>query len=297
MGTPAFAVPSLKALHAAKHEVAFVVTNPDRPQGRSREPVAPPVKEAARELGLEVYQPEKVKGDARLEVLKSAGVDLAVVVAFGQILPKAIRESPGLGYMINLHASLLPRHRGAAPVAGALLAGDTKSGDSVQKIEKELDAGPLLASRELAIDPQDTRGSLETKLATLGAGLLVECVAKIERGEAVFVPQDASKATHQGKIETPQAAIDWKKTPEEIERLVRAMVPDPIAWFDSRWGKLQVLKAKIALRPPRAVQFLLPGQAADTVGEDLIVATGDDGFLALSTVRLAGKSEMSGAAF
>jgi methionyl-tRNA formyltransferase len=296
-GTPAFAVPSLEGLVAAGHEIKLVVTNPDRPQGRSKAPIAPPVKEAALARGLALHQPAAVKGDRRLETLgKELAIELGVVVAYGQFLPKAVRESPRLGFMINLHASLLPRWRGAAPIASALRAGDSVTGVSIQRIEKELDAGPVLASREEPITATDTRATLEERLARIGADLLVDSVAKIARGWATFTPQDSARATHVGKIETPDAKIDILQPGIVLERLVRAMNPDPIAWLDLPSGRLQVLKASF-------VPFSLgdstddaPGTIAGVEGEALLVRTGE-GSLALEVVKPAGKREMSGAAY
>ncbi len=290
LGTPRFAVPSLRALVAAGHTVALVVTNPDRPQGRSREPVAPPVKDAALELGIPVHQPATVKGDARLERLRDEGIELGVVVAFGQFLPKPVRESPGRGFMINLHASLLPRWRGAAPIPAAIRAGDAVTGVSVQRIEKELDGGPVLASRDHLLESTDTRGSLEDKLSMVGAGLLVECVARIERGEAVFTPQDASSATHVGKIETEDAKLDLSRPAVELERLVRAMHPEPVAWIELPSGKLQVLRASLAGSASE------PFRIERVAGDALVIGTAE-GALALELVKPAGKREMTGAAF
>jgi methionyl-tRNA formyltransferase len=292
-GTPLFAVPSLDALAAAGHEIALVVTNPDRPQGRSRTPVAPPVKERALALGLPVHQPAAVKGDARLESLAREGIELGVVVAFGQFLPKPVRESPSLGYMINLHASLLPRWRGAAPIPAAIRAGDAVTGVSVQKVEKALDGGAVLASREHPLRGDETRRSLEDELSREGALLLATCVARIASGEAVFSLQDESGATHVGKIETADARLDLARPAAELERLVRAMDPDPIAWIELAPGqKLQVLRARpVALKTPRPA-----GEVDALSADDLVVATGDGG-LALARVRPAGKQEMSGAAW
>jgi methionyl-tRNA formyltransferase len=290
LGTPRFAVPSLRALIGAGHTVAVVVTNPDRPQGRSRERVPPPVKETALELGIPVHQPETVKGDARLEHLGDEGIELGVVVAFGQFLPKAVRESPGRGFMINLHASLLPRWRGAAPIPAAIRAGDPVTGVSVQRIEKELDGGPVLASREHVMVGTETRGSLEETLSAVGAALLVEAVGRIERGEAVFTPQDAPSATHVGKIETPDAKLDLARPAVELERLVRAMHPEPVAWIELPSGKLQVLRASLA-GPANQ-----PGRVERVAGDALVIGTAE-GALALELVKPAGKREMTGAAF
>jgi methionyl-tRNA formyltransferase len=293
LGTPAFAVPSLRALHAAGHAIALVVTNPDRPQGRSKEPVPPPVKEAALELGLALHQPAVAKGDARLEHLRDEGIELGVVVAYGQYLPKPVRESPSRGFMINVHASLLPRWRGAAPIPAAIRAGDAVSGVSVQRVEKALDGGPVLASREHVLVSGETRGSLEEKLSRLGAELVVSCVAAIERGEAVFTPQDEARATHVGKIETQDARLDLARPAVELERLVRAMDPEPAAWLELPSGRLQVVKARLAgpIRAGRA-----PGEIEAVTTDALVVATGE-GALALEAVKPAGKRAMSGGAY
>lgn len=292
-GTPRFAVPSLRALHGAGHAIALVVTNPDRPQGRSKQPVAPPVKEAALELGLPLYQPAapKLAGDARLEHLRDEGVELGVVVAYGMFLPKLVRESPSLGFTINLHASLLPRWRGASPISEAIRVGDEVSGVSVQRIEKEIDAGPVLASREHVLAPDETRGSLEEKLSAIGAELLVATVAKIAKGEHTFTPQDLAAVKHVGKIDAQQSRLDLARPAVELERLVRAMNPEPIAWLDLPSGRVQVVKARLAGETARP-----PGEVETVTKDALVVATGA-GALALEVVKPAGKREMSGAAF
>ncbi|HZU98998.1 MAG TPA: methionyl-tRNA formyltransferase [Planctomycetota bacterium] len=290
-GTPQFAVPSLRALPGAGHQVALVVTNPDRPQGRSRALVAPPVKEVALELGFPVHQPETVKGDSRLEHLRDEGVELGVVVAYGQFLPKLVRESPSRGFMVNVHASLLPRWRGAAPIPAAIRAGDKVSGVSVQRIEKELDGGPVLGSRQVALTGTETRGSLEESLSVLGAELLVECLRRIETGEAVFTPQDAAQATHVGKIEVEDARLDLAQSAASLERLVRAVHPEPIAWLDLPSGRLQVLRSHVE-GPARHAAGEVEALAKDA----LLVATGE-GALALDLVKPAGKREMTGAAW
>jgi methionyl-tRNA formyltransferase len=195
-GSDAFAVPSLEAALAAGHEVALVVTNPDRPKGRSGQPQPTPVKEAALRLGLRVEQPEGPPGAALVEALRAAGVELGVVVAFGSFLGRRVREAPSLGYSLNVHASLLPRWRGAAPDFWAILAGDRETGVTIQKVGAVLDGGEVLLRAATPIGADEPRGALRARLGVLGAELLVRALALVAAGEASFEAQDEAGVTH-----------------------------------------------------------------------------------------------------
>ena len=291
-GSDDFAVPSLRALAAAGHELGLVVTNPDRRRGRSSELLATPVKELALELGAPVVQPEGRPGDELATRLREAGLELGVVVAYGQFLTRAVRSAPGLGYSINLHGSLLPRWRGAAPVAAAIRAGDPVTGVSVQKVARRMDGGPVLARREEEVQPHDTRGALRERLSELGAELLVEAVAAISAGEARFEAQDEAQATYAGLLSKSDGLLDLSRPAVELERVVRACHPWPVAAVELGGARLQVLKAAVATGMTGAA----PGTVVSVSDQGLWIETGH-GALDLVEVRPTGKRAMSGAAY
>lgn len=230
-GTPAFAVPSLQALLAVGHDVAAVVTQPDRPQGRSRSTlVPPPVKEEALGFGLPVLQPEKPVGDAFVAQLSALRADLGVVVAYGHILRPHVLAIPPLG-MVNVHASLLPRWRGAAPIQWALHAGDTETGITIMRMEAGLDSGPMFLQRRIPITPADTGGSLTRQLAFEGAEALLEALPLVARG-VLPTPQDAALATLAPKIDRDTARIRWDRPAAVVDRHIRAFDPVPGAWCE-----------------------------------------------------------------
>ncbi len=205
MGTAAFAVPSLRALHAAHHRIELVVTQPDRPGHRLRV-TPPPVKVAALELGLEVFQPERIKAEESVARIASIAPELIVVVAYGQIIPRSILEIPPRG-VLNVHASLLPRHRGAAPINRAILAGDRVSGVTIMRMDEQMDHGPILSAREVEIGPEEDAVSLAERLAALGAELLVETIDRLD--EIRPVEQDHSRATFAPRLAKPEGELDW----------------------------------------------------------------------------------------
>jgi methionyl-tRNA formyltransferase len=229
-GTPAFAVPTLEALLAAGHEVAAVVTQPDRPQGRSRSQlVAPPVKTAACAAGLTVLQPEKPVGDVFLATLRALHAELGVVVAYGHILRPQVLEIPARG-MLNVHASLLPSLRGAAPIQWAIRNGDDETGVTIMQMEAGLDSGPTFVQRRTPIRPDDTAATLADRLSHLGAEALLETLALITKDGPAPVPQDHARATLAPKIGRETARIDWSEPAEVVDRHVRAFDPAPGAW-------------------------------------------------------------------
>ncbi|HSE26606.1 MAG TPA: methionyl-tRNA formyltransferase [Gemmatimonadales bacterium] len=286
-GTPGFAVPSLRALLDAGHDVAAVVTQPDRPQGRSRSLlVPPPVKEIALAHRLPVHQPERPMGDLFLQTLRRAQADLGVVVAYGHILRPAVLAVPP-GGMINVHASLLPRWRGAAPIQAAILAGDSVTGVSVMQMEAGLDSGPVLLRAATPIGPQETAGELADRLAQLGADTLLEAMGLLEDGSARPEPQDGAAATFAPKVTREAARLDWMRDAAALARATRAYDPAPGAW---------------ALRDGEPVK-LFRGSAVDgagrpgtvlAVGETLRVATAA-GVLEVRDVQPAGKRRMPAA--
>jgi methionyl-tRNA formyltransferase len=243
MGSPGSAVPSLERLVTEGYEVAAVYTRPDRPAGRGRATLAPPVKAAAGRLGIPVVQPEDlVSGDepARLAAFRP---EVIVVCAYGQILPREVLEMPPFR-CVNVHFSRLPRHRGAAPVAAAILAGDEFAGVSLILLEKRLDAGPLLVEGAIPVKPEDTAGTLTEKLAVVGAGLLLEALSGWTRGEITPRPQDDGAATYCREVGKDAGRIDWRRPAVEIWRMVRAYHPWPGAFTTWRGRQLKILEAE-----------------------------------------------------
>src|SRR5574337_2091056 len=216
MGTPMFAIPSLKALIAAGHDICLVVTQPDRPAGRGRVPTPPPVKLATQELGLSLLQPEKVGEPAVISALQAAQPEAIVVVAYGQLLPKRILDLPPHG-CLNLHASLLPKHRGAAPIPWAIMRGDTLTGVTIMQMEARMDAGPLLLQRAEPIRPHDTTATLSERLAVLGAELLCQALDQVGRETVHSVPQDERLATYAPKLHTADTHLDWARDARALE--------------------------------------------------------------------------------
>jgi methionyl-tRNA formyltransferase len=225
MGTPEFAVPTLKRL-IEHHTVIGVVTQPDRPAGRNRQIQQSPVKQLALAAGIPLFQPEKLRRPEAIEELKRWSPDVYVVAAFGQILPQAVLDIPQYG-SINVHASLLPRWRGAAPIQAAIRAGDAASGITIMKMDAGLDTGPILSQRAVPLAPDETGQSLHDKLAVLGGELLIETLPGYLSGEIVPQPQDDSLATYAPTIKKEEGLIDWTQSAESIERLVRAFTPWP----------------------------------------------------------------------
>ncbi len=226
LGTPDFAVPSLRALAHSQHQVVGVVSQPDRPRGRGRQLESTPVHALADELDLPLLQPEKVGSPDALAWMRARDASLGVVVAFGQFIPKSVRELPPLG-LINAHGSLLPRHRGAAPIQHAILAGDTVTGISVMRVVREMDAGPECLHREIPIGPDETSGELFERLADLAALALCEAVDQIALGTARFVEQDHSRATLAPKLDKEFAALHWDQPRSALLRRIRAATPWP----------------------------------------------------------------------
>jgi methionyl-tRNA formyltransferase len=228
-GTPEFAVPSLDALVQASHQVVAVITQPDKPRGRGQRVSAAPVKARAEALGIPVWQPEKLRVDAFLDDVRALGADLGVVAAYGKILPEALLQIPRLG-MINVHASLLPRYRGAAPIQRAIMEGETHTGVTIMRVVKALDAGAMILADAIPIEPEETGGELEARLATLGARLLLPAIEQLARGTAVETPQDDSQATYAARILKTDGAIAWDRPAQAIHDQARALSPWPHAY-------------------------------------------------------------------
>ncbi|MBT8165361.1 MAG: methionyl-tRNA formyltransferase [Acidimicrobiia bacterium] len=279
-GTPPAAVPALAAL-AASTDVELVVTRPDKPRGRSGKPQPSAVKEAAEAWGLPVAQPNR----AREVVELLQGLDLAVVVAYGQILPADVLAAPAHGF-VNVHFSRLPRWRGAAPVARAILAGDEATGVDIIQLDEGMDTGPLIARREASIDPNDTTGTLTARLAGLGAELLVETLPAIIDDTAVRTPQAESGVTIAAKLTSEEARIDpHSMTAADIDRVVRAFNPNPGAWGSVDGARLKVWETRV-----RADLTVPPGQS-ELIDRLPVVGT-SDGAVELVEIQAAGKSRL-----
>lgn len=277
-------MPTLERLLAGPHPVVAVVTQPDRPRGRGRRLSPSPVAEAAERAGVPAWRTERAGEPAFVERLRGLDADLGVVVAFGQFLPKAVRELPRAGFLLNAHASLLPRHRGAAPIAHAILAGDAESGISVMRVDREMDAGPVALVRRTPIGAEETAGELEERLAALAADAITEAVALHARGALVWRAQDASGATLAPKISVDDARLDWREPAVALARRVRAMAPRPGAWTSFQGERLRILGA----RALAGAAGDAPGTARAGAGDPpLRIATGE-GWLAPLLLQRAG---------
>ena len=282
MGTPEFAVPTLAALHDAAHEIVAVYTQPPRPAGRGKKLQPSPVQREAEIRHLEVFSPVSLKTREEQEKFAGFEADLAVVAAYGLILPQPILDAPKRG-CLNVHASLLPRWRGAAPVQRASLAGDTITGITLMQMEAGLDTGPMLATARVQIEDK-TAGELTAELAEVGAQLMVGTLTELEMLRAL--PQDDTQATYAKKIDKAESRIDWTLPAEQIERQVRAFAPSPGAWFEFEGERYRVLKAEIVEGS---------GDAGAVLDDQLTIGTGE-GALRPLTVQRAGKPAMDAAA-
>jgi methionyl-tRNA formyltransferase len=288
-GTPEFSVPVLKALLDSQHRVLAVYTQPDRPAGRGRQIAMSAVKRVALERGLPVEQPASLKETAAVERLAAWSADLMVVVAYGLLLPTTVLQAPRLG-CINVHASLLPRWRGAAPIQRALLAGDQVTGVTIMQMDAGLDTGPMLLKRSIPISDRDTSATLHDRLAALGAQALIDTLEALS--EITPEPQPRVGATHAPKIRKEEALIDWSRPAHELDRLVRAFNPWPVA--ETRWNGQQL---RIWEAVPRNVETsVAPGTVLNCTEQGIDVATGT-GIFTLQRVQLAGRTAMSAAEF
>lgn len=293
MGTPDFAVGTLEAVIAAGHEVMLAVTQPDRPKGRGKAMQAPPVKVCAQAHGIEVFQPERIRNAECIEHLRSYDADIIIVAAFGQILPEEILNMPRYG-CVNVHASLLPKYRGAAPIQWAVINGDKVSGVTTMRMDAGLDTGDMIEKVEVTLDPEETGGSLFDRLADAGAKLCVHTMAQIEAGTAQYEKQQESEATHVGMIKKQMGNIDWSRPAEEIERLIRGLNPWPSAYTRLNGKTLKIWHADVVTDTAGTQQK--PGTVVRVNGQELFVQTGD-GVLSLKEVQLEGKKRMDIEAF
>ncbi|MBX3275252.1 MAG: methionyl-tRNA formyltransferase [Sandaracinaceae bacterium] len=287
-GTPELAVPSLDAL-ASVAEVALVVCQPDRPAGRGLALRAPPVKERALALGLRVEQPTKLKDPALASALRALEADVALVVAYGRILPRAVLEAPRRG-CVNVHASLLPRWRGAGPIQWAIVSGDAETGVCLMQMDEGLDTGPVIACERTAIDPDETAGALGARLSRLGAALVARELGPYVAGEREPVPQDPARATIAPLLEKEDGRVDWSAPARAVHDRVRGLSPWPGAFTTLSGARLMVHRT----RPTDGAGA--PGEVLRAEGDALVVACGE-GAVALCELQLAGKRRLDARAF
>jgi len=291
-GTPEFAAPPLRALIGEGFEVAGVVTQPDRPRGRSRSSlVASPIKRIALEESLPVLQPERPRGEAFLEEIRALDVDLSVVVAYGHILPRDVIDLPERG-TLNIHASLLPQWRGAAPIQAAVRAGQSETGVTIMRMVPKLDAGPILWQVPTPIPDDETYGELQLRLSELGALALIEALALLAIGKLVERPQDDSLATFAPKIEREDARLDWTRSANDVARSIRAFAPKPGAFTTLAGADVKVFGARVAAFAPSASDGADPGTVLAVDESGAFVACGD-GVVRITDAQPAGKRRLT----
>ncbi len=273
MGTPQFAVPTLQALHDSPHRVGLVVTQPDRPKGRGRRPVACPVKERALALGYPLLQPPSMRGPDTIDALRALKPDLFVVVAFGHLLSKDLLGIPAMG-AVNVHASLLPRFRGAAPIQWAILSGEDRTGVTTMMMDTGMDTGDILMSEAIPIAADDTAGSLLAHLSATGAALLMKTLDGLESGTLTPVPQDVSQATYAPQLKKSDGRMDWCRPARDLERFIRGMSPWPGAFTFCQDRRLKIFRAAVldepSPAPPGTVVRGFPGELRVATAEGLL---------------------------
>ena len=291
MGTPDFAVETLEAIIKAGHDVVLVVSQPDKAVGRSKALKYTPVKACALAHGIEVYQPERVREEECIEYLRGYEADIIIVEAFGQIIPKAILDMPRYG-CVNVHASLLPKYRGAAPIQWAVINGDEITGVTTQRMNEGIDTGDMIMKEEVIVRADETGGSLFEHLSRVGARVCVKTMEAIEAGTAEYTPQDESQATHTAKIHKELGSIDWTKEAKTIECLIRGLDPWPSAYTRLGDKTLKIWKATVLSENSN----MAPGCIVKVEKNRILVQTGS-GILALTEVQLEGKKRMPVDAF
>ena len=293
MGTPDFAVGTLEALLQSRHQVVAVVTQPDKPKGRGKNMQFTPVKEVAVKANIPVLQPKRVREPEAVEAIRQFEPDVIVVVAFGQLIPKAILDIPQYG-CVNVHASLLPKYRGAAPIQWAVIDGEKKSGVTTMQMDEGLDTGDMLLTREVVLDPQETGGSLFDKLSDVGAGLLLKTLDELEAGRIHPQKQpEESTTAYAAMLNRKMGEIEWTQSAVKIERLVRGLNPWPSAYTHLGQKTLKIWKAAVH---PAAERIREPGTVILIDKKRFGVQTGD-GMLEILEVQLEGKKRMDADAF
>ncbi|MCU5745747.1 methionyl-tRNA formyltransferase [Staphylococcus sp. SQ8-PEA] len=290
MGTPDFSTHVLEML-ISEHDVIAVVTQPDRPVGRKRKLTPPPVKKVAQAAGLPVYQPEKLSSSEDLEELIGLNSDLIVTAAYGQILPQSLLDAPKLG-AINVHASLLPKYRGGAPIHQAIIDGEKETGISIMYMVNKLDAGNIISQKAITIEDKDNVGSLHDKLSFLGAELLQSTLPDIIKGINDSIPQDENKATFASNISREDERVNWNSDARTIYNHIRGLSPWPVAYTTLDSANMKLFAAEIV----EGVNGQ-PGEIVETTKKALIVGTGSEDAIALTEIQLAGKKRMSVANF
>ena len=294
-GTPEFARTALQAVVGSRHSVVGVLTRPDRPRGRGQHMTASPVKEAALAARLPLSQPAALQGGAALDELATWRADVLVVVAYGLILPQSMLDAPRLG-SVNIHASLLPRWRGAAPIQRALLAGDTQTGITLMRMEAALDAGPILLQRPIGIRATDTSGRLHDEMAGLGARTLLEGLDALAEGRLQPTLQPPEGVSYAAKIAKSEAVIDWRRSAVEIDRQVRAFNPWPVAETRFEEEPLRILAVRLPVGAAAGVPGAAPGTLVALLDEALVVQCGT-GNLALTQVQRPGRRAVTAREF
>ena len=295
MGTPEFAVPVLKSMASAGHEICAVVTQPDKPKGRGKAMQPTPVKECAIELSIPVFQPVKVREEAFVEKLRKLAPEVIVVAAFGQILPQEVLDIPKYG-CINVHASLLPRWRGAAPIQWAVISGDKESGVTIMQMDAGLDTGDMLLKEAVSLEEKETGGSLHDKLSEIGAKLLVQALEGLEKGTLVPEKQDGTKSCYAKMLTKQLGEIDFTRSAEEIERLIRGLNPWPSAYTHWNGKTLKIWEAKALPETGTTGETGEAGMITEVTKDCFFIQTGK-GILAAGQVQLEGKKRMDASDF
>jgi methionyl-tRNA formyltransferase len=293
-GTPAFAVASLEALLKSRHEVVSVITQPDKPRGRGQKTSNSPVKTCALQAGLPILQPSTLKDPSFLHALADHNSDLGVVAAYGKILTEAVLATPRLG-MVNVHASLLPKYRGAAPVHRAVIAGERETGVTIMRVVKALDAGPMLAAEQRLISADETSADVEQDLARMGGVLLLSTLDGLATGRIVEIPQDDSAATYAPRLTKLDGAIDWSQSANQVHNLIRGLHPWPHAFTFANGKRLILLRSAIPDSSSSSVagaEHLIPGTIVAAAGDDLRVACRDR-TLSILNVQAEGSRPMT----
>ena len=293
VGTPDFAVPTLQALQASRHPVVGVVTQPDRARGRGHHSQKGPIKQLAEHYGLVTLQPERLRDEAFVNALRALDADVGVVAAYGKILTDTVLAIPSQG-LINVHASLLPKYRGAAPVHRAVMAGETMTGVTIMRVVKALDAGPMILKATRPIDPHETSVDVERDLAQIGARALVDALDAISEGRAVETPQHDSDATYAHKIEKTDGVVDWSRSAREIHNQIRGLHPWPHAYSELQGERIILLRSEPAQALPRAQGE--PGSIIEAHADLFRVQTGD-GVLRLLMLQREGRRPLTAREF